>query len=180
MFHMNGTIIALTSADSSFIPEHHFHPIDHTSWLFLFNPRLPHFLLFMCLYEFSFIFSLSKTYFIRLISYSLVININYYFDLILFPSFCFTFSIIEVYWFDFSLYILWCLSWSISVFPFLNHCISFIIVPNFRQSWQGTSNVFRHTPLLIAFLNKFYDSFHFSGVQSAGDIEYTHCFSAEG
>ena len=43
---------------------------------------------------------------------------------------------------------------------FFNHLISFRVALNFRHSWQGTSNVFRRTPLIITFLNDFYDPFH--------------------
>ena len=42
-------------------------------------------------------------------------------------------------------------------FLFSNHPISFIFASNFRHSWLGTTNIFRHTSLWIAFLNGFYD-----------------------
>ena len=63
-------------------------------------------------------------------------------------------------YFVFSILTLWCLSWSTRLFSFFNHPISFIFAQNFRHNWLGTTNIFRHTSLCIAFLNELYNHFY--------------------
>ena len=92
--------------------------------------------------------------FLILIHYNLILIS--YFDSFVFHLSCCIFPIFKAHWLHFSFLIL---SLSTRMFFFFNRLISFIFVPNLRYTWQGISNVFRPTPLVIAFLNEFYDPF---------------------
>ena len=106
---------------------------------------------------FSFEFSLCKSNFIQPIL-SFVTNIDSYFNPSIFHLIYCTFSIFKAYCFELYILILGCLLWLTCMFSFLNHPISFIFAPTFRQ--LVTTNIFHHTPLLIIFLNEFYNLFH--------------------
>ena len=149
------SIITLANSISWFFTEYHFNAIVHTSWLFTFAYFN---LIFYCScvsHGFRFLF------FMQPISNSSVTNINsfqpIYFPFVLLYLFLFSRPIGSNFFILTLVYLLL----SINMFSFLNLPIPSIFAPNFRLIWQAANSVFRKSSLWIAFLNDFFDPFHY-------------------
>ena len=126
----SSSIDTLPNADSRFITEYHFHPVIHSPWLLFFSPLSPLF--------------------------CLGVNDGFHLAFLYINVICFVVHFLFLRHFAFCfLSTLWYLPWSTTMLPFYNLPIFFVLGPDFRHSWLGTTSIFCNIPWWFTFLRNF-------------------------